>query len=188
MRHGERPKCFAEIRGKRILDWTVDALRAGGVTDVASSAATAWAFERDYPPSRSAAIATGENNNILVSLMCARMDRPFVTATRTSSSPGCGVRPRGVARTTSRSAWTPIGAPTTSRAPSTDRTIREGDHEDGRIVRVQREIPYETRRGIIGPANFRARGGELLREHYHRRRADVLGQPTGAWRSSRRLT
>ena len=28
------PKCFAEIRGKRILDWTIDALAAGGVTDI----------------------------------------------------------------------------------------------------------------------------------------------------------
>ena len=27
------PKCFAEIRGKRILDWTVEALAAGGVTE-----------------------------------------------------------------------------------------------------------------------------------------------------------
>ena len=25
------PKCFAEIRGKRILDWIVEALSAGGV-------------------------------------------------------------------------------------------------------------------------------------------------------------
>ena len=28
------PKCFAEIRAKRILDWTVEALTAGGVTEI----------------------------------------------------------------------------------------------------------------------------------------------------------
>src|SRR4029079_15824446 len=28
------PKCFAEIQGKRILDWTVDALRGGGCNEI----------------------------------------------------------------------------------------------------------------------------------------------------------
>src|SRR5207249_9275523 len=43
--------------------------------------------------------------------------------------------------------------------------------KDGRVVRVQREIPYEDATGeFIGVAKFSARGGALLREHYHRRR------------------
>jgi choline kinase len=44
------PKCFAEIRGKRILDWTVDALRAGGVTDFCFIGGYRMeAVEREYP-------------------------------------------------------------------------------------------------------------------------------------------
>ena len=37
----DAPKCFAEIQGKRILDWTVEALRGGGCTEICSSAAIA---------------------------------------------------------------------------------------------------------------------------------------------------
>ena len=28
------PKCYAEIRGKRILDWTVEALQGGGCSEI----------------------------------------------------------------------------------------------------------------------------------------------------------
>ena len=30
----DAPKCFAEIQGKRILDWTLEALRGGGCTEI----------------------------------------------------------------------------------------------------------------------------------------------------------
>ena len=30
----DTPKCFAEVQGKRILDWTLDALGANGIEDV----------------------------------------------------------------------------------------------------------------------------------------------------------
>ena len=76
------PKCFAEIRGKRILDWTLEALAAGGVTEFCFIGGYRIdAVERDYPQFTFRHNADWENNNILVSLMCAEdlMDRPFVT-------------------------------------------------------------------------------------------------------------
>ena len=30
----EAPKCFAEVKGRRILDWGLDALAAAGLNDV----------------------------------------------------------------------------------------------------------------------------------------------------------
>ncbi len=49
---------------------------------------------------------------------------------------------------------------------------------NGRVVQVQREIAYEDATGeFIGVAKFSARGGELLREHYHRRRIELWDKP-----------
>src|SRR5688500_17320365 len=76
------PKCFAEIRGKRILDWTLDALKAGGVTEFCFIGGyRIEAVEREYPYFTFRHNRDWENNNILVSLMCAEdlMNQPFVT-------------------------------------------------------------------------------------------------------------
>ena len=76
------PKCFAEIRGKRILDWTVEALAEGGVTDLCFIGGYhIESVQRDYPHFTFRRNDDWAQNNILVSLMCAEdlMDRPFVT-------------------------------------------------------------------------------------------------------------
>ena len=123
------PKCFAEIQGKRILDWTVEALKGGGCTEICFiggyriEAVRARVSRLHLPREH----ATGQNNNILVSLMCAEdlMDRPFVTAySDILFTEEVVRRPGAVARTSSRSASTPTGASTTSRAPSIRRTMR----------------------------------------------------------------
>ena len=77
------PKCFAEIRGKRILDWTVEALAGGGVSEFCFIGGYRMeAVEREYPHFIFRRNDDWENNNILVSLMCAEdlMDRAFITA------------------------------------------------------------------------------------------------------------
>ena len=77
------PKCFAEIQGRRILDWTVEALQGGGCTEICFIGGyRIEAVQRDYPDFMFRDNADWANNNILVSLMCAEdlMDRPFVTA------------------------------------------------------------------------------------------------------------
>ena len=66
------PKCFAEIRGKRILDWTIDALTAGGVTDFCFIGGyRIESVEREYPQFTFRRNPEWERNNILVSLMYA---------------------------------------------------------------------------------------------------------------------
>ena len=122
------PKCFAEIRGKRILDWTLDALKAGGVTEFCFIGGyRVEAVEREYPYFTFRYNRDWENNNILVSLMCAEdlMDRPFVTSYSDILFTGEVVRdlvhrlPIIALGMDHRLAQRP-----TSRAPSTRRTTR----------------------------------------------------------------
>ena len=79
----DAPKCFAEIQGKRILDWTVEALRGGGCTEIVFIGGYRIdSVKRDYPDFIFRENRDWPDNNILVSLMCAEdlMDRPFVTS------------------------------------------------------------------------------------------------------------
>jgi choline kinase len=176
------PKCFAEIRGKRILDWTVDALRAGGVTDFCFIGGYRMeAVEREYPHFTFRRNGDWENNNILVSLMCAEdlMDRPFVTSYSDILFTGGVVAGLVASRDDIAlgmdTDWRTHYKPRTQHPPH---DAEKAIMKDGRVVRVQREISYEDASGeFIGVAKFSARGGELLREHYHRRRAEFWDKP-----------
>ena len=66
------PKCYAEIRGRRILDWSVAALRSAGLDDIVFVGG--YRLERvraDYPAFRFCENTAWESNNILASLFCA---------------------------------------------------------------------------------------------------------------------
>ena len=82
------------------------------------------AVEREYPHFRFRRNDDWENNNILVSLMCAEdlMDRAFITAYSDILYKDVVQKGVGRGRRTSRSAWTLTGASTTNRAPSIRRT------------------------------------------------------------------
>ena len=65
----EVPKCYAEIGGRRILDWCVAALRSAGLDDIVFVGG--YRIERvraDYPGFRFCDNAAWESNNILSSL------------------------------------------------------------------------------------------------------------------------
>jgi choline kinase len=178
----DAPKCFAEIRGKRILDWTLDALKAGGVTDICFIGGyRIESVERDYPHFTFRHNRDWENNNILVSLMCAEdlMDRPFVTAYSDILFTG-----DIVANLVASRADIALGMDTDWREhyrPRSQHPPHDAEKAimaNGRVVQVQREIPYADATGeFIGVAKFSARGGELLREHYHRRRREFWDKP-----------
>ena len=176
------PKCFAEIRGKRILDWTLEALRAGGVTDFCFIGGYRMeAVEREYPYFTFRRNDDWENNNILVSLMCAEdlMDRPFVTSYSDILFTGDIVS--GLVRS---SADIALGMDTDWRThykPRSQHPPHDAEKailKNGRVVQVQREIPYDAATAeFIGVAKFSKRGGEILREHYHRRRLEHWDKP-----------
>ena len=176
------PKCFAEIRGKRILDWTIDALKAGGVTDFCFIGGyRIEAVQREYPYFTFRENTDWENNNILVSLMYAEdlMDRPFVT-----SYSDILFTSEIVEKLVQSPADIALGMDTDWRThykPRTQHPPHDAEKalmKNGRVARVHREIPYEEATGeFIGVAKFSVRGGELLREHYHRRRREFWDRP-----------
>ena len=176
------PKCFAKIRGKRILDWTLDALRAGGATEVCFIGGyCSDAVEREYPEFTFRHNPEWESNNILVSLMCAEdlMDRPFLTTYSDILYTGAVV-----SSLVASSADIAIGIDTDWRThykPRTQHPPHDAEKtitRDGRVIRVHRDIPYADATGeFIGVAKFSATGAEWLREHYHRRRRAFWDKP-----------
>jgi choline kinase len=176
------PKCFAQIRGKRILDWTVEALARGGASEFCFIGGYLMeAVEREYPHFTFRRNDAWEENNILVSLMCAEdlMDRPFLTAYSDILFTKEIVRalvdcPDDLALGVDTN-WREHYRPRTQHPPhDAEKVITR----NGRVQRVQRTIPYEEATGeFIGVAKFTARGGALLREHYHRRKREFWGKP-----------
>ena len=176
------PKCFAEIRGKRILDWTLDALRAGGVTEICFIGGyRIEAVQREYPRFTFRHNVDWENNNILVSLMHAEdlMDRPFITTYSDILFTG-----DVVAKLAAAASDIALGIDTDWREhyrPRTQHPPHDAEKaitRSGRVERVHRAIPYEEATGeFIGVAKFSVRGAELLRDHYHRRRKAFWDRP-----------
>ncbi len=183
----DTPKCFAEVAGRRILDWTLEAFRANGLDNVCfiggylidrvreSNPEFTFRHNRDW-----------ENNNILESLFYAEdlMDEPFFccysdvlfTAEIIAGMLGCdaditlGVDTAWLARYEHR-----------SEHPSHD--AEKVITANGLVTRIHREIEEHDAYGeYIGVAKFSTRGAGRLREHYHRCRGRHAGQP---WREAK---
>jgi choline kinase len=116
-----------------------------------------------------------------VSLMCAEdmMDRPFITTYSDILYTGDIVSK--LARSPADIAlgmdtdWRTHYLPRTQHPPH---DAEKAIMKNGRVVRLHREIPYEHATGeFIGVAKFSARGGELLRQHYHSRRREFWDKP-----------
>ncbi len=176
------PKCFAEIRGKRILDWTVEALTGGGCTEICFIGGyRIEAVRREYPGFVFRENPDWPNNNILVSLMCAEdlMDRPFVTAYSDILFTKDVVR--GLVQSKDELAlgvdtdWREHYRPRTQHPPhDAEKVITR----DGRVERVYRTIPYEDATGeFIGVAKFGTSGARQFRAFYHRRKWQHWGKP-----------
>src|SRR5213594_1766881 len=77
----DAPKCFAEVNGRRLLDWTLGAFAEAGVTDVCFVGGyQIEKVRRDYPQLTFRHNVGWEQNNILASLMHAEdlMEEGFV--------------------------------------------------------------------------------------------------------------
>lgn len=176
------PKCFAEIQGKRILDWIVDALRAGGVDDICFVGGYRIDdVKTHYPHFTFRHNADWPNNNILASLMCAEdlMDRPFISTYSDILFSGDIVRdlvkaPGDLVLGVDTD-WREHYRPRTQHPPHDAEKLIVGA---GRVAKVHRGIPYDDASGeFIGVAKFSARGAATLREHYHRALKAYAGKP-----------
>src|SRR4051795_7817124 len=77
----DTPKCFAEVRGRRILDWILDTFTANGVSRIAFIGGYQIDKVRQaYPHLTFRHNRDWENNNILLSLFYAEdlMDQGFI--------------------------------------------------------------------------------------------------------------
>lgn len=176
------PKCFAEIQGKRILDWTVEALKGGGCTEICFIGGyRIEAVKRDYPDFFFRENKDWENNNILVSLMSAEdlMDEPFVTSYSDILFTAEVVRRLVGAESELAlgvdTEWREHYKPRTHHPPhDAEKVIVRGD----RVERVYRTIPYDEATGeFIGVARFGKEGARQFRDFYRRRKAEFWDKP-----------
>jgi choline kinase len=181
------PKCFAEVAGRRLLDWAVEAFRANGLDRVCFIGGYQIEKVREaYPQFVFRHNADWEHNNILASLFCAAdlMDEGFICCysdvlftpdiiARLASSPedmALGVDTAWLARYEHRSDHPPDDA---EKITATN----------GRVTRIHRQIPESDAHGeYIGVAKFSPQGAARLRACYERRRGEFAGR---AWRDAR---
>jgi len=176
------PKCFAKVQDRRILDWILDALRAGGVDDVCFIGGYRMeSVQAEYPEFTFRHNEDWEHNNILASLMCAEdlMDGPFLSAYSDILFTGDVVR-----RLIESDADIALGLDTAweehykPRSHHPPHDAEKATADGGRVTRLHRDIASVDAYGeFIGVAKFSALGASQLREHYHRCRAAFTGRP-----------
>jgi choline kinase len=183
----DAPKCFAEVAGRRMLDWALAAFDANGLDRVCFIGGYRIEKVKDeYPAFEFRHNPDWEHNNILASLFCAEdlMDEPFIccysdvlftaeVVGRLASSLDDMVL--GV-----DTAWLERYKLRTEHPPDDAEKVIVSN---GRVTRVDRQIPEQEAHGeYIGVAKFSKQGAARLREHYHRIRAEFAGR---RWREAR---
>ena len=182
----DAPKCFAEVSGRRLIDWAVDAFNQNGLTDICFIGG--YRIDRmqsEYPQFTYRHNANWENNNILASLFCAedQMDDGFICCysdilftadiiSRMATSKedmALGVDSSWLIRYEGRTDHPPDDAEKVTA-------------ENGRVTRIHRQIPESQAHGeYIGVAKFSAAGAARLRDNYHRCRREFAGR---TWREA----
>lgn len=178
----DSPKCFAEVGGRRILDWIVRAFRENGIDNITFIGGYRIDCVRDnYPGFAFRHNTAWEHNNILASLLYAEdlMDEPFVCCYSDIL-----FTPKIVSDVLASGADITLGVDTDWLARYAGRTEHPSDDaekvtvESGRVTRVHREIVEDEAYGeYIGLTKFSAAGAAALRKSYHDRRAAFAGRP-----------
>jgi L-glutamine-phosphate cytidylyltransferase len=180
------PKCYAEVAGKRLLDWSLEAFRAGGLDRVCFIGG--YRIEKvqsDYPHFDFRHNRDWERNNILASLFYAAdlMDEGFICCYSDVL-----FTPDIIARLAASPADMALGVDTAWLERYAQRSDHPPDDAEkvtatnGCVTRVHRQIAEVDAYGeYIGVAKFSAVGAARLREHYDRCRAEFAGRP---WREA----
>jgi len=183
----DAPKCYAEVAGRRLLDWALDAFGANGLHRICFIGG--YQIDRvkqDYPQFEFRHNEDWENNNILASLFCAEdlMDEPFLCCYSDVL-----FTPDVVSRLASSSANMALGVDTAWLERYVDRTDHPPDDAEkvtvrnGEITRIHRDMPASEAHGeYIGVAKFSTAGAARLRKHYHRCQQLFRGRP---WREAK---
>jgi L-glutamine-phosphate cytidylyltransferase len=176
----DTPKCYAEVGGRRILDWGLESLRANGLTDVVFVGG--YQIDRvrsDYPELSFRHNTNWENNNILASLFYAEdaMADGFIC-----SYADILYRPALIAGLLAAPGDVALVVDTSWR----QRYERRSEHpendaekvlvEAGRLARIGRDVAADQAHGeFVGLAKFSPAGATILRQRYQELRA---GRPS----------
>ena len=183
----DAPKCYAEVAGKRLLDWALEAFHENDLRDVCFIGG--YRIERvqeDYPEFTFRHNADWENNNILESLMCAE---DLMTDSFLCCYSDILFTPQIVAKLKNARSDLRLGVDTEWLTRYEHRTDHPPDDAEkvivsnGRVERVHREIPADAAYGeYIGVAAFSEAGADRLRRAYRRVREEFAGRP---WREAK---
>ena len=178
----DTPKCFAEVAGKRMLDWAIDAFRQNDIDDIVFIGGyQIETVRRSNPEFTFRHNADWPNNNILLSLMHAEdlMDEPFLCCYSDVL-----FTPAIVQAVLSSDEDITLGVDTDWLTRYEHRTEHPSDDaekvtvQDGAVTCVHRDIPEADAYGeFIGLAGFSIAGAKALREDYHQRRQEFAGKP-----------
>lgn len=178
----DAPKCYAEVRRRRMLDWTQEAFLDAGVTDICFIGGYHIdKVRRDYPQFTFRHNAGWQENNILLSLMhaedlmhegfvCCYSDILFTSAVvqrvlRHPAEIALSVDTRWLERYQHRTQHPPDDAEKVTVL-------------NGCVTRVHRGIkPHDAHGEYTGIAKFTSAGAATLREHFHRARQEFAGKP-----------
>lgn len=176
------PKCFAEVAGKRILDWTLQSFRENGIDQIVFIGGYRIETVREqYPEFTFRQNSDWENNNILASLFYAEdlMDEPFMCCYSDIL-----FTTQIVSDVLQNDAEISLAVDTDWLVRFAQRTEHPSDDaekvttENGQVTRVDRKIAEPDAYGeFIGLAKFSAEGAADLRSLYHNRRQEFAGQP-----------
>jgi L-glutamine-phosphate cytidylyltransferase len=178
----DAPKCFAEVGGQRILDWTLAAFHENGIGRIRFIGGYQIdKIRQAYPQFSFCHNREWERNNILASLFCAEefMDEPFICCYSdilfTSDV---------IARLLASDEDLSLVVDTHWLSRYEVRTLHPPDDAEkvivrnGVITRIHRDIdPQQAHGEYIGVAQCSAAGAARLREHYHRCCQQFAGQP-----------
>ena len=178
----DTPKCFAEIAGKRMLDWAVDAFRQNGITDIAFIGGyRIETVQEAHPEFTFRHNADWPNNNILASLMHAEdlMDEPFMCCYSDVLFTPAIVD--GMLRNTDDIALAVDTGWLTRYEHRTEHPSDDAEKvtvADGTVTRLHRGIPESDAYGeFIGLAKFSTAGAIDLKKQYHARHEEFAGKP-----------
>jgi len=178
----DAPKCYAEVQGKRLLDWALKAFAESGINDICFIGGyQIEKVRRDYPQFTFRHNTDWENNNILASLMFAEdlMDEPFICTYSDVLFTSDVVN-----RVMKDPSDISLSADTHWLERYTHRTMHPPDDaekvtvQNGCVTRVHRGIePAHAHGEYTGIAKFSANGAKLLKEHFQRAKKQFAGKP-----------
>jgi len=178
----DTPKCFAEVAGQRILDWTEKAFRDNGIDEICFIGGYRIEKVQDqYPHFTFRHNADWQNNNILLSLFHAEdlMDGPFICCYSdilfTSDV---------VERILANDEDVSLVVDTDWLKRYEHRTEHPSDDaekvtvQNGVVTSVHRDIVEADAHGeYIGVAKFSNDAAANLKEFFHKRKEEFAGKP-----------